>query len=202
MKYGLDTKKLAGIGIFSALSFVLYLVKFPLPVLFPFWLEFKFADIPALIGSFAYGPVSGIAIIVLRTLLKLLVQGTSTVFVGELGDLLLGIAFVVPSSLVYAFLKNKYKALIGILTGSVCYVVTAIIINRFLLVPYYVELFFGGDFSAIVNATKSVFKNVNEQNFYKYYLWTAVLPFNLIIAVIDGALTLVVNKFIGKYLKS
>ena len=57
---------IAKIGMFSALSFVLYLLKFPLPFIFPVWLELHFSDIAAVIAGFALGPVAGCLVAILR----------------------------------------------------------------------------------------------------------------------------------------
>ncbi len=88
--------RVAVIAVFSTLAGVLYAFGFPIAAAFPSWLELNFSDIPALIGTFALGPVSGGIIVFVKILIKLIIKGTSTAFVGELADLLIGMAFVVP----------------------------------------------------------------------------------------------------------
>ena len=55
-------KFIASVGILSGISIVLMqILEFPIPFMPPF-LKFDFSTLPALIGGFAYGPVTGIAI--------------------------------------------------------------------------------------------------------------------------------------------
>ena len=70
-KRGIGVKFLVRAGIFSALSAILYLfVKFPVPFL-PTFLEFHFDEVPLFIASFAYGPISGIFVLLIKTFIKL-----------------------------------------------------------------------------------------------------------------------------------
>ena len=82
-----SSTRIAFIAMFSTLAGILHLLKFPIAAAFPSFLEFKLSDIPILIGSFTLGPAAGAIITVVEILLKLVVKGTSTMFVGELSDL-------------------------------------------------------------------------------------------------------------------
>ncbi|HPD02063.1 MAG TPA: ECF transporter S component, partial [Clostridia bacterium] len=106
----------AKIAILTALSFVLYAFgKFNVPFMFPGFLEFQFSELPALLAGFSIGPISGCLVIIFKCLLKFPLS--STAFVGELTDILLGVLFVLPASLLYKYNKCKKTALIGILIG-------------------------------------------------------------------------------------
>ena len=73
-------------GIFAAFAAILYIfVKFPVPFLPPF-LEFHFDEVPVFIASFAYGPLMGVVVLIIKTLIKL--PFTETLCVGELSDLI------------------------------------------------------------------------------------------------------------------
>ena len=66
------TKTLAKVAVLSALSFVLYMwVKFPLPMLFPSFLDIQVSELPALIGGFSMGPLAGCVVIVIKCLIKM-----------------------------------------------------------------------------------------------------------------------------------
>lgn len=93
------------LAMYSALAFVLYNIKFPLPFMFPSFLDIQISELPALIAGFSMGPISGCLVIIIKCLLKFPLS--STFFVGEATDILLGICFVVPSSLIYNSRKNK-----------------------------------------------------------------------------------------------
>ena len=98
-------KFIASVGILSGISVVLMQVlEFPLPFMPPF-LKLDFSTLPALIGGFAYGPLTGIIIAVIKALFHLL--RTSTGGVGEFADLVASIAIILTSSLIYK--KNKTR---------------------------------------------------------------------------------------------
>lgn len=189
---------IAKTAMFTALAFVLYLVRISLPFLFAPWLELNFPDISALIGGFALGPAAGVIITVLRVLLKVLMQGTSSGFAGELGDIIISISFVLPAALVYKFNKSKKGALIGILVGAACSVISAMLVNRFVLIPFYAKTI---GFPALVGSLKALFKNVTEENFYAYYIFLSVLPFNLLRCALCGGVTFFLYKRVSKLLK-
>ncbi len=193
-----SSSTVAKIAVFSALSYVLYLwPKFPIASIFPSWLEFNFSDIPMLIGGFALGPLAGVIIVIVKILLKL--PFSTTVFVGELADLIIGISFVLPASLVYKYHKNIKGALFGTLIGLLCSTVASMFVNRFILIPCYLYLN-NWTISTLVGACSKVLKGVNEGNFYTYYTFFAVLPFNLIRCTVCGLLTFLLYKKISIFL--
>ena len=117
-----NTKKLAVCGIFGALATILYVVpffKFPLPILFPSFLEFNFSDIPTLIAGFTYGPVVAFFVHLVKILIKL--PFTSTMGVGECADLINGLAFVLPASFIYKQNKNKRHSSCSIFSWRIFY---------------------------------------------------------------------------------
>ena len=187
----------AKIGMFSALAFVLYLLKFPMPFIFPVWLELHFSDIAAVIAGFALGPVAGCAVAVLRVVLKLIVMGTSTGFIGELGDVLIGLSFTLPASLIYKYNRTRRGAMIGLLAGAIGSVTGAIISNRFLLIPFYGNLM---GMNALVGMMKGLFGGITVNNFYAYYLWLSVLPFNIFRVIVIDIVTLFAYKHISRLL--
>ena len=113
----LSTRKIAMIGVFSAIAAVLMLFEFPLPFA-PSFYELEFSEIPALVGTFAFGPVAGVMIEFVKILLKLLMKGTSTAFVGDLANFVVGCSFILPASIIYLFKKTRKTALIGSVTGT------------------------------------------------------------------------------------
>lgn len=171
------TKKIAWAGVFTAFSAILYMfVKFPLPFLFPSFLEVNLSEYPALIGGFALGPFWGCAIIALKTLIKL--PFSSTACVGELSDLVNGLALVLVSSLYYERRKSKKGAVVSLVLGSLCSVVTAVLSNRFVMIPAYMRLF--GIDIGVLTSMCSVIPNITTDNFYAFYILFAVVPFNLL----------------------
>lgn len=190
MKDFFSPKRLAKMGILAALAFVLYLINIPMPFLFPAFLEINLSDFPALIGGFSMGPISGSIIVLVKILIKL--PFTSTVGVGELSDLVNGLALVIPSSIIYKYHKTKKGALIGLLIGSLASIVTAVFCNLFIMIPLYLNRM-GLQLGQIVAMCPPMFK-VTEENFYTYYTFLAVIPFNLLRCLLAGTVTFFVYK--------
>ncbi len=175
------------IAMYSALAFVLYNIKFPLPGIFPSFLDIQISELPALIAGFSMGPISGCLVIIIKGLFKSAI--TSTSFVGELTDVLLGICFVVPSSLIYNSKKNKKTALLGLVVGSLLLTVMAIIVNRFISVPLLIKVSEGG-WEPLLNMASSLYnRDITKETFYKWYLGVGILPFNLLRCFIVSAVT-------------
>ena len=175
-----SSARIAVIAMFSALAAILYIFNFALPFAFPSFLEFKFSDIPVLIGSFALGPVSSVIIVVSEILIKLVVKGSSTMFVGEISDLLTSCAFAVTAGIIYKKHRTFKGALVGMAVGTAVEVVVALLINWLFLVPFYVQFLFNGNWAPLLGAMNKLFPNCTRENFYNYYLWVSVLPFNLL----------------------
>ena len=190
--------RIAVIAMFAAVAGVLYVFGFSMNFAFPFWLQLNFSDIPALIGTFALGPVSGGIIVFVKILIKLIISGTSTYFVGDFADLIIGLAFVVPAGLIYKKHRSFKGALVGMAAGTVCSVALSVIANWLVLVPVYLQIYFSGDWSGLVGPMQVLFgSGVTEETFYTYYLWISVLPFNLMRCLIAVLVTLPVYKRIS-----
>ena len=190
--------RIAMIALFSALAGVLYILNFSIPFAFPGFLEFRFSDVPVLIGTFALGPVAGCIIVVFMVLLKLVIVSTSTYFVGDLADILVGFALVIPVGLIYNKNRTFKGALLGLGAGSLISTALAVLLNRILLVPAYVHLMFGGSWDLILEMMRVLFPNCTQENFYSLYLWVSVLPFNLLRCLVASLLTLLVYKRISR----
>ena len=190
--------RIAMIALFSALAGVLYILNFSIPFAFPGFLEFRFSDVPVLIGTFALGPVAGCIIVVFMVLIKLVIVSTSTYFVGDLADILVGFALVIPVGLIYNQNRTFKGALLGLGAGSLISTALAVLLNRILLVPAYVHLMFGGSWDLILEMMRVLFPNCTQENFYSLYLWASVLPFNLLRCLVASLLTLLVYKRISR----
>ena len=190
--------KITETGILSAISTILYLpmFSFPVPFLFPGFLEIQFSNLPAIIAGFASGPVAGCIIIVVKTILKLFITGSSTSYVGELADLIIGLLVVLTTSLIYQKKKTKKQALISLGCGSLVWVMSGVLANWLILVPFYIELFMGGNVEIFVSAC-SIIPGINESNYMIMYLIFGALFFNMLLALITSLVTFFVYKRIS-----
>lgn len=192
-----SSTRIAVIAMFATIAGILYIFNFSMPFAFPSFLDFKFSDIPVLIGSFALGPVSAAIIVVVQILIKLVIEGTTTNFVGELSDLMTCCAFAVTAGFIYSKKRTFKGALLAIGVGTLCEVVVAILMNWLVLVPFYVSFFFGGKWEPLIKMMTPLFPSCTKETFYNFYLWASVLPFNLLRCVVASIVTILVYKRIS-----
>ena len=197
IKRKLTAAYITKVALLSAISFILYLYgKFALPFMFPSFLDMQFSELPALLAGFALDPVAGAIVIVVKCLLKFPFSGTA--FVGELTDMLLGILYVVPAAIIYHRNKTKKTALIGLISGTLIATAAAVLVNRFISIPFYVSFYFKGNFDIIVGMLKPLYKTITRRSFYFYYLLVAVVPFNLLRLGVVSFVTFLVYKVLSK----
>ncbi len=203
-----STKNIAVMATLAAVAYVLYLIPhfvpiFSLPMIFPGWLDVQVSDLPALLGGFAMGPVAAAIIIVVKCVLKM--PFTSTSCTGELADILVGLAFVVPAAVIYGKIHSKKGAVLGMLVGSACAIVVAALANRFALIPFYAYFQFSNhDYAlgmqTLTEAVKTLYPKATPDTFYTFYIWLAVVPFNLLRCALCSFLTALTYKPLSKYL--
>ena len=151
MKKVFTTKNLVLMAMFSALAAVLMLWEFPIPFIAPNFYEIDLSEIPILVGSFIMGPVSGVIMEAIKIILKLLIKGTSTAYVGDFANFCVGVCLVVSASIIYQKHKTKKNAFIGMLVGTLFMAVAGVVLNYFIMIPFYVKAF-GMPLEAIIGA--------------------------------------------------
>ena len=182
------------VAIFGAIAAVLYCVpflSFNIP-LFPPFLKFHFDEIPILIAGFAYGPWSAIGIILIRALVKLPFDIGETMGVGVLADILFSLAFVLPATFIYKYKRTLQGALLGLGVGTICQIITAMVGNVYIMVPFYMFMF-GLDEQGLLGAINAV-AIWKVQDIKWSYAFIAVLPFNAIKDAVVVIVTLLVYK--------
>lgn len=151
------------------------------------------SDLPALIGAFAYGPLAGALIELVKNALQL--TSTVTAGVGELANFIMGGVFVLVAGAVYRRRKTKRAALIACLAASLAMGVTAAVVNYFILLPAF-EAFMPLDeliasFSEFIPFIRTKLDVV---------LFNA-LPFNLLKGLAISAVTMLIYKKLSPILK-
>ena len=129
-----NVRKLTMTAMLSAVATVLMFFSFSVPVV-PSFIKMDFSELPALIGAFSMGPVSGVMICLIKNLVNL--TATTTGGVGELCNFMLGACFVLPAGLVYKRKKTKMSAITGALIGAIVMAVLSVPINYYLTYPVY-----------------------------------------------------------------
>ena len=188
------TYKIAMIGMLSAIAFVMEALNFSIPIM-PSFIKLDFSELPALIGSFAMGPLSGVLICLIKNLLNLL--HTTTGGVGELSNFLLGSVFVGTAGIFYKVKKGKKVALIGSALGAIAMALFSIISNYFFVYPFYMNVM-GMPQEVILGMYQAINPNV-------YTLMEALVKFNLPFtfckAMISVVITFLVYKRISPIIK-
>lgn len=131
-----DLNKMIKISVLVAISVVLMYFDFPILPPFP-WLKIDLSEIPALMGGFAYGPLVGGIIVVLKVFLRFFIKGSATALVGELANIVVGLALVVPAAYIYNKNKSKKTAILGMVIGGLVMQVAAIFANIYVFLPLF-----------------------------------------------------------------
>lgn len=193
------TRKVAIIGMFSAIATILHMFDFPLPFA-PFFYKLDFSELPILIGTFAFGPAAGVMMEFVKILLKLLFKGTSTAFVGDLANFVVGCSFILPASLVYAFKKSKKSAIVACVTGTLCITVFGTAFNAVYLLPAFSKLY-GIPLDSLLAMGQEVNGLVKEGSIISFVA-ACVAPMNLIKGGSVSLVTMLVYKPLSPIIKT
>lgn len=188
-KVKFTTQMLCFIGLFGALSTVLMLFKIPL-FFSPSFMKLDVAELPAIIGSFMFGPLAGFCIVVVKLALNLMINGTDSMYVGELSNLLLSSIYVLTASLLYKRKKTKKTAAVSLAVGVVSTSVIALFSNTFFIFPAYAVVY-GLSMDKIVGMASAVNPLVHDTFTMMIF---SVLPFNLVKYGVVSAITFLVYK--------
>lgn len=168
---------LTGTAMLGAVAAVLMYLEFPIPIM-PAFVKLDVSELPALIASFAYGPVSGILVCLIKNLIKL--PSTSTAAVGELFNFVMGALFVGVAGLVYKRNKTRKGAIVGALLGALVMAVVSVPYNYFIVYPAYVVMYHL-PLDAIIGMYQAINPSVDG-------LLACLLVFNLPFTFVKGAL--------------
>ena len=186
------TRKLTKIAILGALAAVLMWVEFAIPP-FPNFYKLDFSEVPVLLGAFAMGTLEGIAIEAVKIVIKLLIKPTSTMFIGELANFIVGVALVVPAAWIYKKNKTKKNAVIGLALGTVCMGAAGALFNYFVLLPMYVNIM---GLDAILGAAG----DMSVVNSLETLVIFGTFPFNLIKGIVVSLITVLMYKHLSPLL--
>jgi riboflavin transporter FmnP len=194
-KENLNTKTMVKISVLSVIALILMLLDFPLWFT-PTFLKFDISDVPALIGSFALGPMAGVLVQLVKNLLNLLIEGSGTGGVGELANFIVGSIYVYTAGLFYYRDKTFKNAVIGMTAGVLVMTISISLINYYFMIPFYAKLF-GLPIDKIVAMGSAVNKYVVD---FKTLILYAVVPFNLFKGIIVTLVTLLMYKRVSPLL--
>ena len=190
-----ETHYISYVAVFSAMAGVLMLVELPL-FFAPGFYKLDLSELPVLICTFYLGPVAGVVSELLKVLIKLLLKGTSTAFVGDFANFAVGCSFVLPASVIYHARPSRRTALLGMLAGTLVMTVFGSAFNAVYLLPKFSQLF-GMPLDAIVAMGAKVNGAIHSVSTLVLF---AVVPFNLLKGVVVSFLTALLYKRISPLL--
>lgn len=193
----LATRKIAVIGVFSAISAVLMVLEIPVPFA-PFFYGLDFSELPALIGAFAYGPVAGVMIEFCKIVIKIFLKPTSTAFVGELANFVISCTLVLPASIIYMMKKSRKRAIIGTVCGTLLMTAFGTFFNAVYLIPKFAQMY-GMPLEAIIGLGTAIHPSIHDVT---GLVVMCVAPLNLLKGGIVSLLTVLVYKKISPILKA
>ena len=188
------TRKLAMIGMFSAIAMILHLFDFPLP-----FYKLDFSELPILVGAFAFGPAAGVMMEFIKILLKLFIKGTSTAFVGDLANFVIGCSFILPASAIYAFHKSRKTAIAACAVGTAILTVFGTAFNAVYLLPAFSKLY-GMPLESLLEMGSAV--NPLAEGGIISFVVACVAPLNLIKGAGVSLVTLLIYKPLSPIIKA
>ena len=123
------------IAILTAIASILFLIEIPVVAFY----KLDLSNIPVLLGTFSMGAVPGLIILFLKSAIGLL--HSSSAGVGELADFIMGAALILPAALIYHRNKTRKSAIIGMLIGTLCTAIAGVLVNKFIMLPFFMGAF-------------------------------------------------------------
>ena len=192
----LTTKNLVLMGMFGALAGVLMMFEFPLAFIAPTFYGLDLSEVPVLVGAFSMGPVAGVIIEFVKILVKLMMKPTTTGFVGEMANLVIGCSLVLPAAIIYHTKKSKKSAMYGMIVGTIVMALAGIVINAVVMLPFYSKVM---PLESIIALGAAI--NPAVSNIWSFAV-ICVGPFNLIKGVVVSVVTMLVYKRISNLIHS
>ena len=192
-----STRSIAFISMFGAVAAVLMFLEFPLFFAPPFY-KIDLSEIPVLICTFYLGPVAGVLCEFLKIVLKLLLKGTTTAFVGDFANFAVGCSMVLPASIVYHIRKSKKSAILGLIIGTLIMTTFGSAFNAIYLLPKFSQLY-GMPLDAIVAMGTDVNASITSVSTLVLF---AVVPFNVLKGIVVSLVTLLLYKRVERLLRA
>lgn len=189
-----DVRKMTVAAMLSAVAFVLMFLDTAIPIM-PSFIKLDLSELPALMASFALGPVWGVVVCLIKNLLHLTI--TQTGGVGELSNFILGASFVLPAGLIYQHKKTKKNAIIGAVIGAIVMALISFPSNLYIVYPVYYN-FMPKD--VIISAYQELARFANIDSIEKCLLMFNV-PFTFVKGLISAIITILIYQPLRPLLK-
>ena len=187
-------RRIAIVSICAAIAAVLHMLDFPLLFLAPEFYKLDFSELPVMLCGFFLGPSATVACEAVKILLKLLLKGTSTAFVGDFANFAVGCSLVLPATIIYHLRKTKGSAIVGLAVGTAVLTMFGSAFNGIYLLPKFAQLY-GISLDSIIAMGGKI--NASIQDVFSFVV-LAVAPLNLIKGTAISLLTLLLYKRVAR----
>ena len=187
-------RRVSIIGICAAIATVLHMLDFPLLFLAPEFYKLDFSELPVMLCGFYLGPSAVVICEAVKILLKLLLKGTSTAFVGDFANFAVGCSLVLPAVIIYHLHKSKHSAVIGLVVGTVILTIFGSAFNAIYLLPKFSQLY-GLELTSIIAMGSKINAGIRD---ITTFVMLAVAPLNLIKGAAVSILTMLLYKRIAR----
>ena len=187
-------RRVSIIGICAAIATVLHMLDFPLLFIAPEFYKLDFSELPVLLCGFFLGPSATVACEGVKILLKLLFKSTSTAYVGDFANFVVGCSFVLPATIWYHAHKSKHSAVIGLVVGTLCMTVFGSAFNAIYLLPKFAQLY-GISMEAILGMGAKIHAGIQD---ITTFVMLCVAPLNLLKGALVGTLTMLLYKRVAR----
>ncbi len=191
---GFSTRYLVAAAMLSAVAVVLQYIEISIPIM-PSFIKLDLSDLPSLIGSFAMGPLWGVAIAGIKNLIHVLVSQSGGI--GELANFLLNAAFVFTAGMIYRANRTRKGAIIGSFSGAAVMALISVPVNYFIVYPFYTAFM---PMDAIIGAYKAIFPGIQDGNLLQCLL-VFNLPFTFVKAMLSVVIVLLVYKSLSPLIR-
>ena len=187
-------RRICIIAICGAIAAVLHMLDFPLLFLAPEFYKLDFSELPVMLCGFFLGPSSAVFCEVIKILLKLLLKGTSTAYVGDFANFVVGCSLVLPAVIIYHTKKSRTSALIGCAVGTVVLTVIGSLFNAVYLLPKFSQLY-NIPMDAIIAMGTTINGGITN---ITSFVTIAVAPLNLVKGTMISVLTVLLYKKVAR----
>ena len=194
-----NTRKLAMIGMFSAIAMILHVLDFPI-FFAPGFYKMDFSELPILVRSLVCGRVEGDKMECEKRLMKQCIKDSCAAFIGDLANFVVGCSLIIPASAVYSFKKTKKNAILACIAGTLVMTIFGTAFNAVYLLPAFSK-FYGMPLDAILAMGTEVNPLAKEGSIVSFVV-ACVAPMNLIKGTLVSVVTLLIYKPLSPIIKT
>ena len=182
------------IAVCSAIATILHILDFPPLFIAPEFYKLDFSELPVLLCGFYLGPSAAVACEGVKSLLKLLVKSTSTAFVGDFANFVVGCSFALPATIWYHIHKSRHSAVIGLILGTISMSVFGTAFNAVYLLPKFAQLY-GMPLETIIGLGSQIHPGIHNVT---TFVVMCVAPLNIVKGTTVSILTLLLYKRVAR----